>query len=327
MLTKKKLAFFMLFSAVACFILFFHFLPAEVVESRMEYSAWFFVLKIAFLSLSVAIALSLTLVMILKRKFVKSQLATFSRFKHLLKLLIKRDFVSRYRKSVLGVLWSLLNPLLTMLIMTMVFSYLFRFQIANFPIYLLSGQLIFSFFSESTTLAMGSIIDNAGIIKKVYVPKYIFPLSRILSSLVNLGFSFCAFILVFIVTRAPFNWSILLSPIPIIYTFVFSLGVGFLLSSLSVFFRDLTYLYGVSITLLTYLTPIFYPVEILPEWVQKAVGANPLYHFVSYFRSVALYGTIPDLWSNIVCIGFALSALCLGLYVVMVQQDKYILYT
>lgn len=326
MVTKNKLAFFMIFSTVACFILFFYFLPAEVVGQGMEYSAWFFALKILFLSLAAAITMSLALVVIFKREFVKSQLATFNRFKHLLKLLIKRDFVSRYRKSVLGVLWSLLNPLLTMLIMTMVFSYIFRFQIENFPIYLLSGQLIFSFFNESTTLMMGSIIENASIIKKVYVPKYIFPLSRILSSLVNLGFSFCAFILVFIITRAPFHWTIFLSPIPILYLFVFSLGVGLFLSSLAVFFRDLTYLYGVSITLLIYLTPIFYPVEILPEWVQKVVGLNPLYHFVSYFRSVALYGIIPDLWSNIVCVGFAAAALCLGLYVVMTQQDKYILY-
>jgi len=325
-LTKKKLAGFTIFMFAASFVLLFVFLPSHVVEPRMQYSIWFFSVKIAFLSIVIAAVCSFALIIVFRWGFVKSQLATFNKFKHLLRLLVKRDFSARYRKSVLGVLWSLLNPLLTMLIMTMVFSFIFARNIPNFPVYLLSGQLIFMFFSESTNRAMASIIENAPIIKKVYIPKYIFPLARVLSSLVNLFFSLCAFTLVFIVTRAPFHLSLLLIPIPIIYTFIFALGVGLLLSSLSVFFRDLTYLYGVSITLLTYLTPIFYPIDILPGWVQNIVGLNPIYHFVDYFRCLALYGTVPDLWSNIVCIGFAAASLSTGLYVVMKQQDKYILY-
>lgn len=326
MLTKNKIVFFMIFTTAVCFVLLLCFLPMRVVEPRMEHGAWFFVFKIAFLSLSAAIAVSLALIAIFKREFVKSQIATFNKFKYFLMLLVKRDFVSRYRKSVLGVLWSLLNPLLTMLVMTMVFSYYFRFNIPNFPVYLLSGQLIFSFFTESTNRAMSSIIASSGIIKKVYVPKYIFPLSCTISSLINLLFSFFAFLLVFVVTRAPFHWTMLLAPIPIFYTFIFSVGIGLILSSLLVFFRDLIYLYGVFITLLTYLTPLFYPVDILPDWVQSVLGLNPLYHFVDYFRCLTLYGIIPDLWSNIVCIGFSAVSLCLGLYVVMIQQDKYILY-
>ena len=326
MLTKKRLAALMMTMSVVYFFLLFLYLPAEAVALRMQYSRWFFAFKVGFLSMSAAITTSIALVFIFKRDFIKRQTAVFSRFKYLLWLMVKRDFVSRYRRSILGVLWSLLNPLLTMLVMTLVFSYLFRFDIPNFPVYLLSGQLVFSFFSESTSLAMGSVIGNAGIIKKVYVPKYIFPLSRIISSLVNLCFSFIAFLLVFFITRAPFYWTMLLVPIPILYTFVFSLGVGLLLSSLAVFFRDLTYLYGVFLTLLTYLTPLFYPVSMLPELVRQALGANPLYHFVDYFRCLALYGIIPDLWSNIVCMGFSMAALCCGLYVFMSQQDRYILH-
>jgi ABC-type polysaccharide/polyol phosphate export permease len=207
-----------------------------------------------------------------------------------------------------------------------VFSFLFRFEIANFPVYLLSGQIIFGFFSESTNQAMGTLIANAGILKKVYVPKYVFPLSRVLSSLVNLCFSFLAFLLVFIITRAPLHWTMALIPIPIIYTFIFALGIGMLLSSLAVFFRDLTYLYAIFLTLLMYLTPIFYPVSILPERVRVFIGLNPMFHFVDYFRNVALNGVVPDLWANIVCIGFALSALCCGVYVFMSKQDRYILY-
>ncbi|MCL1829653.1 MAG: ABC transporter permease [Oscillospiraceae bacterium] len=324
MLTKKKLAFLTVLMAALFFTLML-FLPESVVGTRAENTV-VFATKIGFLSMTAAMTAAAVLILIFKRDFVRRQVLTFNRFKHLLRLLVKRDFVSRYRKSVLGVLWSLLNPLLTMFVMTLVFSYLFRFQIENFPVYLLSGQIIFGFFSESTTLAMGSVVTNESIIKKVYVPKYIFPLARVFSSLVNLAFSFLAFLIVFLVTRVPFRLTMLLLPIPIIYTFVFSLGVAMLLSSMAVFFRDLTYLYGIFITLLTYLTPLFYPVEILPERMIPIIGFNPMYHFIDYFRDLALRGVIPGLWSNAVCAGFALAALCCGTYVFMSKQERYILY-
>jgi ABC-type polysaccharide/polyol phosphate export permease len=302
------------------------FLPESIVGTRRTDNALLFVFKIGFLAICAAIVTALVLMLYFKREFVKVQLASFNRYKYLLHFLVKRDFVSRYRKSVLGILWSLLNPLLTMIIMTMIFSYLFKNQIENFPVYILSGQIIFSFFSESTTQAMNSVIAGEGIIKKVYVPKYIFPLSRVLSSLMNLVFSFIAFMLVFIVTGAPFHWSMLLLPIPIIYTFVFALGISMLMSCMAVFFRDLTYLYTIFLTLLMYLTPLFYPVTILPAWLQPLIGINPLFQFIDYFRSLALYGTLPDLWTNAVCIGYALAALCGGFYVFMSKQDRYILY-
>ena len=324
MLTKKRLALLTIAMTAVYFALML-FLPESIVGTRAEHRIMF-AIKIGFLSITAAIATAVILILIFKRGFVSWQRTSFNRFKSYLRLLVKRDFISRYRKSMLGVLWSLLNPLLTMLVMTMVFSYLFRFQIENFPVYLLSGQIIFGFFSESTTQAMSSVIANEGVIKKVYVPKYIFPLSRVLSSLVNLMFSFIAFLLVFTVTGTQFRLTMLLLPIPIIYTFIFSLGVAMFLSSMAVFFRDLTYLYGVFLTLLMYLTPMFYPVEILPERMIPFMGFNPLYHFVDYVRSLALHGVVPDLWSNMVCIGFALAAACCGIYAFMSQQDKYILH-
>jgi ABC-type polysaccharide/polyol phosphate export permease len=207
----------------------------------------------------------------------------------------------------------------------MVFSNIFGRDM-NFPVYLLSGQLIFGFFNESTTQAMRSVVGGAGIIRKIFVPKYIFPVSRVLSSMVNMFFSFLAFLLVFIVTRAPVHWNMLLIPIPILYTFVFSLGVGMLLSSLAVFFHDITYLYGVFTVLLMYLTPIFYPVSLLPRLVEQFIGLNPLYHYVDYFRKLVMHGVVPGLWPNMVCIGFALAALSVGIYVSVSQQGKYILY-
>jgi len=323
-LTKKRVALITTVLTVVFFVLLF-FLPESVVGSRND-NMLLFAPKLVFLAVTAAILTAFILILIFKRNFLAGQLATFNRFKYLLVQMVKRDFVARYRKSVLGVLWSLLNPLLTMLVMTMVFSYVFRREIEHFPAYLLSGLILYNFFNESTTRAMSSIIENEGIIKKVYVPKYVFPLSRVTSSLVNLLFSFLAFLLVFTVTGVPFKWTMLLLPIPMIYTFIFSLGVAMFMSSLSVFFRDLTYLYGVLLTLWFYLTPIIYPADIIPDWVLPYYGLNPLFHFVTYFRSLALTGVVPDLWSNMVCIGFALASLCIGIYVFMAKQDRYILY-
>jgi len=240
--------------------------------------------------------------------------------------MVKRDYATRYRRSILGVLWSLLNPLLTMLITAMVFSFVFRFEIPNFPVYLLSGQLMFNFFSESTSRAMYSIIVNAGIINKVYVPKYVFPISVVISSMVNLGFTFIAFLFVVLVTQEPFYWTMLLVPIPILYLLIFCIGVGMLMSSLSVFFRDLAYLYGIGTTLLMFMTPIFYPISMLPDRVYHIIHLNPMFHYVDYFRQLTLNGTVPGLWANIICLGFALAAFCAGLYAMMSQQDKYILH-
>ena len=312
------------FLAVVFFILLLS-LPEGVVGERSD-NLLLFAPKILFLSVTASIVTAFILVFIFKRDFITAQYNTLCHFRHYLNLLVKRDFVSRYRKSILGVLWSLLNPLLMMLVMTLVFSYLFRFQIENFPVYILSGRIIFGFFEESTTLAMGSVIANEAVIRKVYVPKYVFPLARVLSSLVNLAFSLLAFFLVFIITGAPFRWTMLLMPVPIIYVFIFSLGMSMFLSSMVVFFRDLTYLYGVALVLLMYLTPLFYPVEIIPERFIPLYGFNPLYHFVDYFRDLTLRGVVPDLWSNMVCLGFALAALCVGTYIFMSEQDKYILY-
>ncbi|MCL2227070.1 MAG: ABC transporter permease [Oscillospiraceae bacterium] len=323
-LSKKRLALI----TVALTIIFFIpmlYLPESIIGSRADHML-IFAPKILFLAMTAALVIAFILAFIIKCDFMKWQAYSFNRFKHLLKLLVKRDFIAKYRKSVLGVLWSLLNPILTMLVMTMVFAHVFRFGIEDFPVYFLSGLLIFNFFSESTTAAMGSILSNEGIIRKVYVPKYIFPVARVLSSLVNLAFSFIAFLVVFVFTGQQFQWTMLLIPIPVIYTFLFALGMAMFLSSLAVFFRDLTYLYGVILTLWQFMTPIIYPVEIIPERFRPIYGLNPMYHFVDYFRELVLHGRIPDLWSNIVCIGFALASLCIGTYVFMSKQDRYILY-
>ena len=250
----------------------------------------------------------------------------FLKYRHLLSNLIKRDIKVKYRRSVLGVLWSVLNPLLMMAVIVTVFSTLWNNSIPNFPIYYLSGSLLFSFFSDATSQALSSIIGNAPLLKKVYFPKYIFPLERTLFALVNLGFSFIAMLVVLIFMPVQPTVYMLLMPVPILLLFFFSLGVGLILSAVAVFVRDLVHLYGVLLTALMYLTPIFYPFEILPTWAQVIVRANPLYQYIAYFRNVFLYGRAPSADQVFICIVYAVVALVAGLLIFHRMQHKFILY-
>lgn len=264
--------------------------------------------------------------MAFNKGYVKEKMEGFRRFTPLLRELVVRDIKVRYRHSALGLVWTVLNPLLMMVVITIVFSTLFKQNIPNFPIYYLSGSLIFAFNSESTTTALNSIISNASLIKKVYIPKYLFPLSNVLSGLVNLGFSLIAMFIVMLITDAPFHATLLLLPIPIFYTFLFSVGLGILLSAVTVFFRDIAHFYSVFILAWTYFTPIFYPVEILPDTVMKLMQINPMYHLVSYMRSIVLYGVFPSLKENLLCLCLGLLMLALGLFVFYKKQDKFVLY-
>ena len=166
----------------------------------------------------------------------------FLKFQPLLKELIARDIKVKYRKSVLGVLWTLLNPLFMMIVLSVVFSNLFKFDVEYFPVYLLSGQLIFNFYSEVTTCSMSAIIDNGPLIKKVYVPKYLFILARTFSSTINLLASFTALIVVMLAMRVELHYTVLLVWIPLAFIVAFSLGVGLLLSAIAVKFRDIMHL-------------------------------------------------------------------------------------
>lgn len=253
-------------------------------------------------------------------------LSAFLRYKWLLYELVSRDLKLKYRRSVLGYLWSLMNPLLMMLVISAVFSYIFRFEIENFPIYLLTGQIIFSFYSEATNAAMTSVLYGGGLLRKVYIPRYILPMSRVLSSFVNLLFSLMAIVIVLIITKTSITPAILLFPIPLFYTLLFSFGVGMMLSVLAVFFRDVIHLYGVLIMAWMYFTPIFYPVSILPELPRMLMQFNPLYHLVECFRSVVLYGRAPSLETHLYCLGFSLASIVIGTIVFKKKQDRMMLF-
>lgn len=249
----------------------------------------------------------------------------FLKFKPLLSELISRDIKIKYRKSVLGVLWTLLNPLLMMIVLSVVFSNLFKFDIDNFPLYLLSGQIIFNFYNDSTSSAMSAIIGNAALIKKVYVPKYLFVISRVFSSFINLMASFTALMLVMVATRAELHWTVILSLVPLALLMVLSLGIGLILAALTVKFRDIMHLYSVFTTVLMYLTPVIYPMSILPEWLEKIVLLNPLTNILMMFRDVMINNTLFDVWSLVIAVAETALFMILGLYVFYKNQDQFIL--
>lgn len=249
----------------------------------------------------------------------------FLLYKDLLKELVRRDVKTKYRRSVLGILWSVLNPLGMMIIMSIVFSHVFRANIENFPVYLMCGQLIFNFFNEASTIAMSAILGNASLIKKVYVPKYLFPVSKVCSCFVNLVTSFIALVIVIIATGTPLSWTVILVVLPVLYVFLFSLGMGLLLSALVVTFRDLQHLYGVLITAWLYLTPIFYPIDMLPDWVKHIVHMNPIANIIEMFRDVVMYGVVPSAMLQVKCLGSCAIVMVLGLWVFYKQQDTFIL--
>lgn len=249
----------------------------------------------------------------------------FLKFRPLLSELVARDIKIKYRRSVLGVLWTLLNPLCMMIVLSVVFSNIFRFGIDNFPIYLLAGQVIFNFFSDSTTASMTAIISNASLIKKIYIPKYLFVISRILSSVINLCASFCAMLIVMVALRVELHYTVLLVWIPLIILMVFSLGVGLLLSALTVKFRDIMHLYSVFVTALMYLTPVIYSISLLPEAIKRIVLLNPLTNILMMFRNIMMYNTLPTWSSLLIGIAEATVMLVIGLSVFYKMQDEFIL--
>lgn len=260
-------------------------------------------------------------------KVFKKHSTEFLQYRELLKQLVLKDIKLKYRRSYLGYIWSILNPLLMMTVLVIVFSNLFRFDIPNFAVYLLAGQLIFGFMAEATSMSVTSIIDNASLLKKTYVPKYIFVLSKVTSSLVNMLFSMIALVLVMFVTQVEFTLNILWIPIIFLEVYIFSLGLGFFLSAISVFFRDIQYLWGVFISIWMYLTPIIYPISIISEeylwWYENL---NPMVGYVQQFREVVLNGNALPIELLIQGSVIAIVSLIIGLWVFNRKQNDFILY-
>ena len=258
---------------------------------------------------------------------LRYRIKTFIQYKDLVKELVTRDIKLKYRRSFLGYVWSVLNPLLIMIVMTIVFSAMFKKNIENYPVYLLTGRMLYEFMTTSTNGAMKSVTGNAALLKKTYIPKYIFTVAKVTSCMVDFVLSLGALFIVMLATRAQFHWQLIMLPLIIIQLYIFCLGLGFLLAQFNVFFRDIQYIYKAVTTAWTYLTPIFYPLEQLPDMLQILIKVfNPMYYYVAQFRDIALYGQVPGpriFWGGWI---FAFIMLIVGVWAFQKNKDKFILY-
>ncbi len=244
-----------------------------------------------------------------------------------LRSLVTRDFKLKYRRSVLGILWSLLNPLLMMVVMAAVFSYMFRFNIENFPLYLILGTIMFDFMRRGTSEALESIINAQALIKKIRIEKMIFPLEKSAFELLNFAISLVAAIIVMVYYQiAPSVHALWGLPFLIVCVTAFTAGLGLLVAALSVFFRDIIHLWSVLLTAWNYATPIFYPYEMLAGWMQTIMQFNPMYHYVTFFRDIMMWNTNPGGLECLICFGMAAITLLVGFIVFRKTESKFILY-
>lgn len=250
----------------------------------------------------------------------------FTRYGFLIRQLVSRDFKTKYKRSTLGMAWSFLNPLLTMSVQYVVFSTLFQSDIPNYPVYLLSGIVFFNFFSEAVSMGMTSITGNASLIKKVYMPKYIYPVSRILSSLVNFALAIIPLLLVMLITGTAFTPALLLLIFDMLCLLGFVTGMSLLLTTAMTFFQDTQFLWGVVSMMWMYLTPLFYPESIIPAQFLTVYHMNPMYQYITFARICIIDGVSPEPMAYLWCILSSVVVLGLGILTFKRHQDKFVLY-
>lgn len=261
-----------------------------------------------------------------KHSYIVNAGIALKKYRFLMKQLVSRDFKTKYKRSILGILWSFLNPLLMMSVQYFVFSTIFESDIPNYAVYLLIGIVCFNFFSEACGMSLMSILGNANLITKVYVPKYIYPLTRVMSSVINLTISICPLIIMSLVTGVEYKKSAILALYFVVCLIIFSYGLGMLLSASMVFFRDTQFLWGVFSMLWMYATPIFYPETILPEEFKFVLDINPLYYFIQNIRVCILDGISPEPIMYVQCFLISILMLLVGAQVFRKTQDKFVLY-
>ena len=244
------------------------------------------------------------------------------RYRDLLRLLVANSIKTRYKRSVLGVVWTLLNPLLTMAVLTIVFSSLFRFSLTNYPVYLLSGLLLWGFFAQTTTAAMHSLVWGGGLLKRVYIPRTIFSVSAIATGLVNLLLALGPLALIMLILGHPFRLALLFLPVGVLLTAMFALGVGLILSALAVLFVDVVDMYQVLLTAGLYLTPVIYPEEILPAPYAWTVNLNPMHHLIELFRAPIYLGALPGPNTILAAVASAVLSLLIGWWVFTRKADE-----
>lgn len=252
---------------------------------------------------------------------------------YILKQLVGKDFKLKYRRSFLGVLWSVLNPLLMMVVMAAVFSTFFvglrGENIVNYPLYLILGNITFSLMNDATSSSLTSIIGSASLLKKVKIHRSVFPVQKVLFALVNFSFSLIAVAIVMLWFRIMPTWHILWLPVGLILLMLFCMGVGLALSALSVFFRDVIHLWGVIMTAWTYATPLFWDISMIDgmgTFMQTILRANPMYAYVMFMRDIFLYQTSPSAAVLLSCTFWAVLAMVIGYLIFHKTEHKFILY-
>ncbi len=248
------------------------------------------------------------------------------KYKFLFEELVKRDFKKKYKGTVLGMVWSVLAPLLTQLVMSLVFTRFFGRDTPHYAIYMFCGNLTFSYFKESTTQGMTALLGNASIFTKVNVPKYLFLLSKNVQTLINFGLTLAVFFVFCVVDHITFTWHFFLLIYPILMLLIMNIGVGMILSALYVFFRDMSYLWSVFTLLLMYMSAIFYTVDKYSPTVQRLFLCNPVYSIIKYFRIIVIDGNIPSPQYHLLVLFYALAALGIGSAIYKRYNTKFLYY-
>lgn len=253
-------------------------------------------------------------------------LQELKRHQFLFEELVKRDFKKKYKRTVLGMFWSILSPLIMLFVMKLVFTQFFGRSMEHYTIYLFCGNIVFSYFNESTVQGMSSLLNNSAIFTKVNVPKYLFLFSKNVQCLINFGLTLCVFVLFCVMDGIVFTWRWILLLYPICLLVLFNIGVGLVLSALFVFFRDIQYLWGIFAQLLMYMSAIFYTVDSYSPMIQNAFLLNPVYLFIRYFRQIVIEAAIPPLWFHLLMAFDVLLAVGVGSLMYKKYNHRFLYY-
>ncbi len=256
----------------------------------------------------------------------KEDLAELIQYKDLLYNLVVRDLTVRYKRSVFGFFWSMLNPLLNTIVFTIVFSTIFRFEVKSFIIYFLSGYQLWNFFAQSTQVASHCLLKNGPLFKKVYIPKPIFVISTVFSSMVNLAFALIPLFILLPILGNGFHLSLLFLPVAILFAVMFTIGISFILSATAVFFNDIIDMYQIFLMPWMYWTPIVYPIDIVPKKYLPLLKLNPMYYIVECFRLPIFLGVLPSLQTACLALLVAVASLLIGYLVFTKFSDTFVYY-
>lgn len=253
-------------------------------------------------------------------------LEKYQRHKFLFSELVKRDFKKKYKRTVLGMAWSILSPLLTLFVMRLVFTRFFGRNMDHYTTYLFCGTLVFSYFNESTSQGMSSLLGNAGIFTKVNVPKYLFLFSKNVQTLINFALTLCVFFVFCLLDKITLTWKIIWLVYPVCCLVLFNIGMGLILSALFVFFRDVQYLWTVLTQLIMYMSAVFYTIDNYSYPAQCAFLLNPIYLFIRYFRKIVIDATIPTVQFHLLMAADVVIALGAGFYMYKKYNTRFLYY-